>query len=88
MDDGESVCGREFENLIHARDGKHDAALHGDCSAHVADASSSGGDGDAVLMGKGEGLGNVLSVLGEDHDLGGGGKVPLVDGVGREVLLR
>ena len=74
--------------LVHAGYREHDAALHGHRSANVADPGSPGGDWDAILMGEGESLGDVLGVLGEDHYLGGGGKVPLIDGMDRKVILR
>ena len=39
-------------------------------------------------MGEGESLRDVFSALGEDDNFGGGGEVPLVDGVSRKVFLR
>ena len=86
LDDGESVGGVELEDLGHTGYGEGDAPLDGNTTADVADSSAAGGDGDAVLVGVAEDVGNIFGAFREDDEVGEVGGIPLVDGMGLENL--
>ena len=85
LDDGDSVCGVEFEDLVEAHQVEGDAAVEGDGAADVADAGALGGDGDLMGVGVAEDFGDFSGVVGADDDGGWGGGEPFVGAVGGDV---